>query len=204
MQVADAQFYSSLDASTAGILAASDPTIAIDTDLVPNSNFPAAEGPANLLDGDSSTKYLNFGKVNAGFIVTPDFNYPSIVNSFTITTANDAPERDPGSWALYGSLDDITSDSNSRGLDESWTLIDSGNLSLTTDRLVTSGAIAVEQAVAYTSYRFVVSSLRDGVNANSVQFADVQFDGRVVPEPAAWVLALSTLGALGFARFRRS
>jgi hypothetical protein len=62
-------------------------------------------------------KYLNFGEINSGFIVTPS-NGPSIVHSFQITTANDAVERDPTSWRLYGTDDPITSTDNSTGSQE--------------------------------------------------------------------------------------
>ena len=45
--------------------------IGIDEDLVSNSSYPAGESPAFVIDGDTATKYLNFGRVNSGFIVTP-------------------------------------------------------------------------------------------------------------------------------------
>jgi hypothetical protein len=198
MQVADAQLFASLDASGTGILAAGNPALAVDLDVVPNSNYPAAEGPANLLDGNPATKYLNFGEINAGFIVTPSGGAATTINNFTITTANDAPDRDPAAWALYGSNNVITSDPNSRGLDESWTLIDSGNISLPMDRLTKSAPIAVEQSVAYSSFRMIFSAVRNSTNANSVQLADVQFDD--VPEPAS--VGLLTV-AVAFAASQR-
>src|SRR5262245_29635202 len=32
--------------------------------------FPAAESPPNAIDNSTGTKYLNFAKINCGFIVT--------------------------------------------------------------------------------------------------------------------------------------
>ena len=87
-----------------------------------------------MLDGDAGTKYLNFGKENSGFIVTPAFG-AAAVKAFQITTANDATNRDPASWELYGTNDPILSFNNSTGGDESWTLVDSGTLDLPGERL---------------------------------------------------------------------
>src|SRR5688572_21337479 len=83
-----------------------DTAIAIDLDsvLVPaqnNGRYPATENPPKILDNLASTKYLNFGGVGSGFIVTPSSGSQK-VESFQIRTANDAPGRDPASWALYG------------------------------------------------------------------------------------------------------
>ncbi len=75
------------------ILATGDSIIAIDADG--NSATPViAELVANILDGNSGTKYLNTGIINSGFIVTPAAG-ASVVQSFAITTANDRPDRDP-------------------------------------------------------------------------------------------------------------
>ena len=68
---------------------------------------------------------------------------PSIVESFQITTANDAEERDPSSWELYGTNDPITSVDNSQGDGENWTLIDSGEVSLPTERNTEGPIVAV-------------------------------------------------------------
>lgn len=44
-------------------------------------------------------RMLNFGAANSGFIVKQSIG-PTILSSFSLTTANDAPERDPSSWTL--------------------------------------------------------------------------------------------------------
>ena len=71
------------------ILGPNDVILAVDADgIVSASSYPAAEAPANILDGNPATKYLNRGGSGSGFIVTPAA--PIMVQSFTITTANDA------------------------------------------------------------------------------------------------------------------
>ena len=52
----------------------------------------------------AQTKYLNFDQLNTGFTVTPAIGL-SVVQCLTLTSANDAPERDPASYQLAGSYD---------------------------------------------------------------------------------------------------
>src|SRR5947208_5070099 len=68
-----------------------------------SNNSPGSEGVANAID-NAPTKYLNFDKVNTGFTVTPRVGL-SVVQGITLTSANDAPERDPASFILSGSYD---------------------------------------------------------------------------------------------------
>src|SRR5437867_5637347 len=72
--------------------------------IVPTSNnSPGSEGVANAID-NQPTKYLNFDKLNTGFTVTPRVGL-SVAQCLTLTSANDAPERDPASFTLEGSYD---------------------------------------------------------------------------------------------------
>ena len=48
---------------------------------------------ANVID-NQPTKYLNFDKLNTGFTVTPTVG-GTLVTGLSLTSANDAPERDP-------------------------------------------------------------------------------------------------------------
>ena len=146
------------------------------------SSYPALESPAEAIDGDTLTKYLNFGRENAGFIVTPSIG-SSVVNEFEVWNANDAVERDPVGYEIYGTNDAITSVDNGTGDEENWVLIDSGELVLPEDRNLAdtdnfgSGPIAVDNSEAFSSYRFVVTSVNDGALANSLQFSEIQFRG---------------------------
>ena len=155
------------------VLSPGDPILAIDFDGVSGSASPGAEGPGNVLDGNSATKYLNFGVTDTGFIVTPTAS--SIVHSFTLTTANDAVERDPASWEIYGTNDPITSTNHSNGSAENWSLIGSGALALPDIRLTLGPTVSFANSTAYSSYRMIFPTLKNAAAANSMQIADVGF-----------------------------
>src|SRR2546421_3186155 len=69
-----------------------------------SNNTPGSEGVANAID-NQPTKYLNFDKLNTGFTVNPGVRGLTVVSGLTLTSANDAPERDPASYTLSGSYD---------------------------------------------------------------------------------------------------
>ncbi|MBN1817301.1 MAG: PEP-CTERM sorting domain-containing protein [Sedimentisphaerales bacterium] len=178
----------------ATLLAPGDFVIAVDKDgLVSNSGYPAGEAPLYVLDGDSGTKYLNFGRANSGFIVTLDA--ASQVQSFTLTTANDAPGRDPLGWELYGTNDAIVSADNSTGLAEYWTLLDSGEVTLPDDRFMVGPVVAINNAASYASYKMLYPTLKGGAG-ELMQVADVAFygstdgSGSTVLSPTNSILAI--------------
>jgi len=195
MQVADVAFYASGDGSGSNVLSANDPILAIQER--PDSEHPGHEGSANVIDMGLS-KYLNFGKENSGFIVTPAFG-SSIVDSFQITTANDSEERDPTSWALYGTNEAIVSTDDSLGDAENWVMIDSGLVALPSERDTLGPLVAISNSTLYTSYKMLFPTLKDADLANSMQIAEIQFYG--VPEPAT--VCLLGLGGLSLLRRRK-
>jgi hypothetical protein len=126
-----------------------------------SNNSPSNEGAANAFDGNPNTKYLNFDKQNAG--VTVKLSQGRVVKKFTITTANDAVERDPASYKLYGSNDGVN-----------WVLISEGPLSLSDSRFAVSGEIAVANSNAYVYYFIQFPSIKNN-SGNSVQIAEVTY-----------------------------
>lgn len=142
-------------AASIPILKPGDFIIGIDTDgQVSSSSYPAAENPPKLLDSNPATKYLNRGGAGSGFIVTPSLGI-TLVQSFTLTTANDSAARDPTSWELYGTNGAIKSVDNSTGLAESWTLMGSGAIALPTTRLTLGPVVTVGSMTPYTSYKMM-------------------------------------------------
>ena len=196
MQLAGVDFFSGVDGTGASLLGAANTIIGIDLDTVNTSSFPAGEAPGFAIDGIENSKYLNFGGGNTGFIVTPGVG-ASIVDGFVIKTANDAPDRDPVQYALYGTNDSITSVENSDGSSENWTLIQGGTLTPPAERFTEYGDSISGNATEYTSYRFDVVTTNGG---SLMQFDEIQFTG-LVPEPSTGMLAL--LGLLPIIRRRR-
>ena len=129
-------------------------------------NSPGPEGATNAFDGDAGTKYLNFDKTNAG--VTIELNQGRVVNSFTVTTANDFSGRDPTSYKLYGS--------NSGS---SWVLIQEGAVALPEARYTTSNPVSITNTAAYVYYFMVFPTTKAGqgcgLNCDSMQIAELTY-----------------------------
>ncbi len=158
--------------ASAQVFAFGDPILAVDSDVSVASNYPGGEAPGSALDQNAGSKYLNFGKEGTGLIMTPSFG-SSTVQSMRMTTANDSPERDPGSWELYGTNDAIASGDNSDGLAENWTLIATGDGNLPDDRQVEGPVYGFANGNSYSSYKVLFPTLKNGPAANSMQVADI-------------------------------
>jgi hypothetical protein len=155
-----------------GILQPGDPIIAFDLDIASSSSYPGGESPANALDEDSGTKYLNFGREGSGIIVSPLFG-ASTVQSIKFTTANDAVERDPRTWVLFGTNSPIVSLDNSDGSGEPWTVIAENNAMLPDTRFADGPVQSFTNSTSYTSYRLVFPTVK-GPGGNSMQIADIR------------------------------
>ncbi|MCC7377141.1 MAG: CotH kinase family protein [Verrucomicrobiales bacterium] len=139
--------------------------------VVPTSpNSPGNEGVQNAIDGIADTKYLNFDRLNAGFTVTPSAG-PTVVTGLRLTTANDAPERDPASYLLLGSLDG-----------RSFTEIARGPVNLPTARF-SPATVTIANTNAWAHYRLLFPTLRNAAAAVAVQIAEVEFLGSVGEPP---------------------
>ncbi|MGM9477795.1 PKD domain-containing protein [Pedobacter sp. GSP4] len=68
----------------------------------PNS----AEGSSKLVDQDITTKFLQAG-FDGTQKCTFELKTPQVVGAYTLTSGNDAADRDPRFWILQGSLDGI-------------------------------------------------------------------------------------------------
>ena len=183
------------------------------------NNWPGNEGPEHAIDGVGQ-KYLNFGKFNTGFAVTPAGG-ASTATSIKFWTANDHNPRDPGSFELWGSNETLAEGATSYPL-SLFAPISVGAFSLPDTHndggenpLLEANAVTLDfdNSTSYTSYLVVLPDLKDAAAANSMQIAEVQlFDaagtgifapgdpiagGQLVPEPAAGLMAaMASLGLL--------
>jgi hypothetical protein len=89
---------------------------------------PTGEQPPNLIDGNVSTKWLNLSGIS-GQGVQFDFGTQVNTTGYRWATANDAIHRDPISWDIQGSNDEIN-----------WTTLDTKtNETITTTRVTYVG-----------------------------------------------------------------
>lgn len=65
---------------------------------------PVSEQAINVLDNDASTKFLTFNA--SSWVQLKSFEYYT-VSKYAVTSADDAPERDPKNWTLKGSADGV-------------------------------------------------------------------------------------------------
>ena len=136
------------------------------TAVTASAENPPGEVAVNLKDTDSSTKWLAFS--STGW-VTYRLAKPVAVVKYSLTSANDAPGRDPRNFTVQGSNDGST-----------WADLDSRTGQSFSGRLATNTYTFTNQT-AYTYYRL-------NVTANSgdsiLQLADWDLsDGSNVPPP---------------------
>lgn len=131
-------------------------------------NSPTNEEVDKVIDNNPQTKYLNFDKLNAGFTVTPSTG-PSVITGLRLTSANDATERDPTSFTLFGSNDG-----------QNFVEIAHGSVPDFPARFFTV-EVAFANDRAYTHYRLLFPTVRNATAAVAVQIAEVQFLGTSGP-----------------------
>ena len=166
--------------------------------LAATNNYPTLEAQAMTIDGLTTTKYLNFAEQNTGYVCSPSPG-ASNVTGIRFTTANDAPERDPSGYALYGTNAGAAGSAASLVF-ANYTLISSGALTLDTLRAATS-TVSFSNAGNFSTYMLIFPDVRTPASANSMQIAEAVLTGTVVPEPSGAALGLA--GGLLLMRRRR-
>jgi hypothetical protein len=135
-----------------------------------SNNSPGSEGVANVID-NKPTKYLNFDAASGastGFSVTPSVGL-TIVRGLTLTSANDAADRDPATYTLEGS---------NNGTD--WNQISQGDVpEFGADRFKKVQVDFINNA-AYKQYRLMFPTTR-GPSTCCMQISEVEFLGFVTP-----------------------
>lgn len=111
-----------------------------------HTNSPANESLPKLVDSNFNSKYLAFD-YTPSLWVQLKFPQPYKLDAYTITSGNDAPERDPKVWHLDGSNDGIN-----------WTTIDSRSDTIWLNRNETK-TFNLDQEAEYSHYRLNITAI---------------------------------------------
>ncbi len=101
-----------------------------------------------------------------------------MLSSYTISSANDAPERDPRDWTLSGSNDGVN-----------FVPLDTRSDEFFSSRFQTR-QFTLAGAAAYNIYRLDIHSVADPASANSVQISEIELISENVGDPG--VISLET------------
>lgn len=123
------------------------------------SDSPTGLDITKVTDKNKGTKYLTFHNV-AWVQFKADVSY--VLGRYSLTSANDVPNRDPGAWILSGSNDGIN-----------WNLIDSQS-GITFESRFEEKSFTVNNETSYLYYRIEMTS-----NSGTVlQLAEMQLFGK--------------------------
>ncbi|CAF0754973.1 unnamed protein product [Adineta steineri] len=148
---------------------------------------PTGQTVSTVVDGNLTTKYLNFGfgdhnsysslkGVGTGFVIIPQSGNVSVLQAFQFGTGGDNPTRDPITITIEGSQ---SSNSTYLLLGSAWSLIYYGwtgiNLNNDPGRTVYGDLQTISQASAYRAYRILIASQRG--SDDCVQYSEVRLLG---------------------------
>lgn len=165
MQIGEIQLYTGTGGTGSAIFAPGNPTLCTGW----NSSIASGEIVSRVIDGNGATKYLNFGENNSGFFVVPSKG-ATVIDSFQLTTANDSDVRDPATWEIHGLAPN-----------GKWNSIATGSVSLPTTRGTVGPLVSFTNTNPYLAYRMTFLTVRNAASANSMQVAEAQFFGTVLP-----------------------
>ena len=136
------------------------------------------ESIVQLFDNNSSTKWLDF---SATSWVTTVFATPTVLEAYSLTSANDMPERDPASWTLSGSNDGTN-----------WTIIETRTGQTWSSRCLIRNFVLAAPSGAYTQFRFDLQASSGSIT----QLADLELFGNSVVSVALTPKSYSARGQI--------
>lgn len=110
-----------------------------------NGGPGAGEGSLKLIDNNLNSKFLQANFAGDLWIQLL-FNEPQFIGAYTMTSADDAPERDPKDWNLQGSMDG-----------ENWVTLDTRTGEVFANRFLTK-RYEFNATQAYTHYRLNITA----------------------------------------------
>ena len=125
---------------------------------------PPDETADKAFDGQADTKWLSFSPIGSWIQYKYVGGAHATVTKYAITSANDAPERDPKDWKLLGSNDGGSS----------WDTLDSRTGETFSSRFQRR-VFSVTSSGAYNIYRLEIAAVYDTPRtANCVQLAEIE------------------------------
>ena len=119
---------------------------------------PKKQTPAQAIDDDPKTKYLNYEGKGSGLVV---HGQKGVVEKIALTAGEDVPSRDPTSFELYGSEDG-----------KKFKEIAKGAVPLFSARRQRV-EIAIENSIAYAIYKLTFPSLASA-KADAMQISEIE------------------------------
>nr|WP_223267118.1 VCBS domain-containing protein [Chlorobium phaeovibrioides] len=129
-----------------------------------DGSSPSAEVVEYAFDDNVNTKYLNFSGVGSSVTVDAGANY--VVTSLGLTTANDALNRDPAHFILYGSTDNA-----------SFTQIAAAALTPPAERYTDYPTVSFSNSTSYRYYRLAFDQSTGGGGDSYIQVAEIRLGG---------------------------
>ena len=130
------------------------------------NGWPIEEGPSMLNDGLATTKYLNFNKTAAGAILY--YTAPITANRIRLTSANDAPERDPALIRIEGR-------NYVSGVAQPFQMIHTGLAIPAGPGRGVMQELAFDNTSSYKDYRVTFLAVQNNATATAVQVAELTF-----------------------------
>lgn len=106
----------------------------------------AGEGSSKLIDNNITTKWFVGGINDSYFYWQFEYYQPQVVNGYSMTSGNDADDRDPKDWDILGSNDG-----------QNWTVLDSRTNENFSSRRLTR-IFSFDNATPYTFYRIHIKA----------------------------------------------
>ncbi len=136
------------------------------------------EGIAKLFDGATSTKWLDFSGTTW---VQVSFASAQSIATYSLTSANDNPVRDPAAWTLSGSNDGTT-----------WTALDLRSGEVFASRFLRRDFALPQPSAAYLHYRLDLTAKSGSIT----QLAELRFTAAVATAPTTPVAPATTVELL--------
>lgn len=124
------------------------------------SDSPSGSNIGKIVDGNVYTKFITN---HTKFYILWEGSRNVVLNFYSLTSANDSPEKDPKSWSLYGSDNK-----------ENWTLLDSRKDQTFTER-IRKNEYQVDNVVSYKYYKLEIENNNGGESTQIAEWVIREF-----------------------------